>query len=131
MSRDKAQSLRCRPVEFTLSPPEWSYSRFPLAHPQEEQIRLEMLVERLQRLLNTCTEADSTPRGVVLHVAHMLVSRQGADGAWPAEFNLLTGKAISEDRSTAPVPLFRRLNEELNSTEFNFACARAEAGVGR
>jgi hypothetical protein len=114
-------------VEWT--PPEWVYNRFPMPAPQMEEVTLDYVIAAMQAETDTCTEWDSTPLGRVLHVAHMLVSHQGADGLWPATFNLRTAEEIGTERSSAPLLLFRRLNALLDSSEFDFALRCGEAGV--
>ena len=111
------------------TPPEWVYNCFPLFVPETEVVTLDDVIAAMHAELDSCTEWDSTPRGRVLHVAHMLVSHQGADGLWPSRFNLRTAEEIGVERSSAPLPLFRRLNDLLDSTEFDFALNRGEAGV--
>ena len=88
---------------------------------------MEFVITTLEALADTATEADTTPLGAVLHVAHLLKTMQGADGRWPAAFNARTGEAVGAGRTFAPVPLFRRLNTMLLSTEFERACDFAEA----
>ncbi len=107
------------------SPPEWFYSLFPLPGPGEEIVSLEYVVTVLHARIDLVTEADSSPLGGVLHVAHLLKSEQGADGRWPQTVNARTGQAIGAGRTTAPVSVFRRLNALLNSTEFEMACELA------
>ncbi len=111
------------------TPPEWVYNCFPVPAPDVEVVTLDYVVAAMQAEADSCTEWDGNPLGRVLHVAHMLVSHQGADGQWAAEFNLRTGEAIGTERSSAPLPLFRRLNEILDSSEFDFSLRRGEAGV--
>ena len=111
------------------TPPEWVYNRFPMPTLETEVVTLDYVIGAMHAELDSCTEWDSTPRGRVLHVAHMLVSHQGADGLWAGVFNLRTAEEIGVERSSAPLPLFRRLNEMLDSSEFDFALRRGEAGV--
>jgi hypothetical protein len=109
------------------SPPEWARNGFPLPAPNAEVVTMEFVVMTLHALADEATDADTTPLGAVLHVAHLLKTMQGADGRWPDTFNARTGEAIGEGRTFAPVPLFRRLNAMLYSTEFERACEYAEA----
>jgi hypothetical protein len=111
------------------TPPEWVYNCCPMFAPEAEVVTLDEVIAAMHAELDACTEWDSTPRGRVLHVAHMLVSHQGADGLWPSRFILRTAEEIGVERSSAPLPLFRRLNDLLDSTEFDFALSRGEAGV--
>ncbi len=111
------------------TPPEWVYNCFPRPELETEVVTLDYVMEAMQAEIAACTEWDSTPLGRVLHVAHMLVSHQGADGLWAATFHLRTGKDVGVERSSAPLSLFRRLNAILDSTEFDFALRRGEAGV--
>lgn len=110
------------------SPRDWVCSLFPLPVPGVEVLALELLVRRLERMVDSCTEADYTDLHRALHVAHLLVARQGEDGGWPAVLNVRTGEAVGSAVSRAPVRLFRRLNTRLKSTEFDCACERAEEG---
>lgn len=91
-------------------------------------VSLDWLVATLHAVLDTVTEADTCPLSRALHVAHMLVPRQGADGRWSTAYNACTGEEIGEERSFALVPLFRRMNAMLGTTEFDSSCSRAEAG---
>ncbi len=109
--------------------PDWVYCCFPAPSAEVEEVSLAYVVESMQAVADTCTEWDGNPLGRVLHVAHMLVSHQGADGLWAATFNLRTGADVGTERNGAPLPLFHRLNETLDSTEFDFAIRRGEAGV--
>jgi len=110
------------------TPPEWVCCGFPLTEANAEVVNLEEVMTTLGGLVDTVTEADTGPLGAVLHVAHILVTLQGEDGRWPAVLNLRTGGAVGRERSSAPIPLFRRLNALLRSTEFAHACRLAEAG---
>ena len=111
------------------TPPEWVYNCFPMPGKETEVVTLDYVIAAMQAEADTCTEWDGNPLGRVLHVAHMLVSHQGADGLWGATFNLRTGEDVGGERSSAPVSLFHRLNVLLDSSEFDFALRRAEAGV--
>ncbi len=111
------------------TPPEWVYNCFPLPALEAETVTLDYVIETMQAETDSCTEWDSTPLGRVLHVAHMLVSHQGADGLWASALNLRTGEEIGGSRSSAPLPLLQRLNVLLDSSEFDFALRRGEAGV--
>jgi hypothetical protein len=111
------------------SPPEWVYNCFPMPTPETEIVTLAYVIAAMQAEADSCTEWDGTPLGRVLHVAHMLVSHQGIDGLWAARFNLRTGDPVGEERSGLPLPLLRRLNAILDSTEFDFTLRRGEAGV--
>ena len=109
--------------------PEWVYTCFPLPETEAEVVTLDYVIAAMQAQVDLCTEWDWAPLGRVLHVSHMLVSHQGVDGLWPATFNVRTGQAIGVDRSSAPLPLFRRLNAFLGSSEFDSALRHGEAGV--
>jgi hypothetical protein len=111
------------------TPPEWVYNRFPMPASETEEVTLDYVIAAMQAEVEICTEWDSTPLGRVLHVAHMLVSHQGDDGLWAATFNLRTGDEVGIERSSAPLPLLRRLNSILDSSEFDFTLRRGEAGV--
>ena len=111
------------------TPPEWTYNLFPLPASDMKTVTLSYVVDAMHGYADLCTLHDGTPLGRVLHVAHMLVSTQGEDGAWPAVLNLQTGQGIGEKRSRAPRQLMRRLNRILQSTEFDTAIRRIEAGM--
>lgn len=113
----------------TWTPPEWVYNCFPLPEPDAEIVTLEYLLEEMHSAVDACTEWDDTPIGPMLHLAHMLVSHQGRDGLWSTAFNLRTGDDTSQDRTGAPVAIFRRLNKILGSTEFDIPIRHAEAGI--
>ena len=87
------------------------------------------MIDSLTVLVDSITEADTTALGAALHVAHILKTMQGGDGAWPAAFNARTGETVGAERTVAPAPLFRRLNRILHSSEFEESCIFAEAGV--
>lgn len=110
------------------SPPEWAKNCFPLPEEDAEVLTLSWLIPTLHAHIDTVTDADTTALGQALHVGHILVTMQGADGRWPALFNARTGETIGDERTFAPVPLFRRMNALLDSTEFDSACGRAQAG---
>ena len=111
------------------TPPGWVYNVFPLPAPDAEVVTLAYIVAAMQAEIARCTEWDSVPLGRVLHVAHMLVSHQEADGLWPAVLNLRTAEAVGTERSDAPLPVFRDLDKILDSTEFDFTIRRIEAGI--
>ena len=111
------------------TPPDWVYNCFPLPAPDMEVVTIGYIVDAIQEEVDHCTEWDSTPLGPVLHVAHMLVCFQGADGLWAAALNLRTGEDAGAERSHAPCDLLRRLNEILASSEFDSAISRGEAGI--
>lgn len=111
------------------APLEWVFWNFPMPTSETEVVTLDYVVAALQSEIDTCTEWDTSPLGNVLHVAHMLVCHQGADGLWACAFSLRTAEEIGVERSSAPLPLFRRLNDLLGSTEFDFSLRRGEAGV--
>ena len=113
------------------TPPGWACNCFPQPAANIEVISLDYIIAALDRHTATITEADSTPLGAAMHVAHMLVTLQGADGLWPAHLNLRTGRGTGEARSAAPIPLMRRLNALLYSTEYDPAISRAEAATAR
>lgn len=89
---------------------------------------MEYIVAALQSEVDACKEWETTSLGRVLHVAHLLVTLQGKDGLWSGTINLRTGEDVDDTRSNAPLPLFRRLNALLDSSEFDFSLRRAEAG---
>ncbi len=111
------------------TPPGWVYNCFPLPAPDTEVVTLDYIVAAMYAEIDRCTEWDSAPLGRVLHVAHMLVSYQGADGLWAAALNLRTGEEKTLARSHAPRDFMRRLNEILDSTEFDIPIRRIEAGI--
>ena len=111
------------------TPSHWVYCCFPMPTLEQEVVTLEYVIAAMHAEADTCTEWDRNPLGRVLHVAHMLVSHQGADGLWDAVFNLRTAESIGSERSSAPLLLFRRLNATLDLSEFDFALRRGEAGV--
>jgi hypothetical protein len=124
-----SESLLLRVEEIDWAPPEWTCCGFPLEAAGRERIRLDPVVETLHRLADTTTEADSTALGPAMHVAHMLVGRQGADGMWPAALNARTGEFIGTERSAAPLSLYKRLADLLQSTEFDYVIAHAEQAL--
>ncbi len=111
------------------TPPAWVYNCFPQPATDVEVVSLDYIIAALDRHTANITEADITPLGAAMHVAHMLVTLQGADGLWPAQLNLRTGEEMGEARSAAPLPMMRRLNALLYSTEFNPTIRRAEAAL--
>lgn len=111
------------------APPEWAYNCFPLPNPEAEVVTLEFVIAAMQAQVDVCTECDWAPLGRVLHVAHMLVCHQGGDGLWATALNARTGEDIGDERTSAPLPLFRRLNAFLNTSEFDAALQCGEAGV--
>jgi len=120
------------PIALTVdavswAPPEWSCCGFPLAAPDGEPICLESALAVLHQLADTITDADSTALGPAMHVAHMLVSRQGADGLWPARLNARTGEFLGEGRTEAPLRLYNRLADLLQTSEFDHVLEFAEA----
>ena len=115
-------------VHTLWAPPEWDCNCFPLPSEETEILTMEYVVSTLQSHIDTVTEADTTALGRALHVGHMLTLMQGADGQWPETFNARTGEPIGVGRTLAPVPLFRRMNAMLDSTEFDHTCEFAEAG---
>jgi hypothetical protein len=113
------------------APPNWACNCFPLPSAGVEVVSLDYIMTALDRHIASITEADSTALGAAMHVAHILVTLQGADGLWPARLNLRTGRGVGEARSAGPLPLMRRLNALLYSTEYDPAIRRAEAAVAR
>ncbi len=105
--------------DIEWSPPEWTLCGFPLETAGQEPILLAAALDTLHRLADTITDADSTALGPAMHVAHMLVSRQGADGQWPAAMNARTGDTLSGERTDAPLRLYERLANILGTTEFD------------
>jgi hypothetical protein len=111
------------------TPPSWVCCCFPQPEPEVETVSLDYIMTALQQHTAQITEADSTALGAAMHVAHILVTLQGADGLWPARLNLRTGRGVGDGRSAAPVPLMRRLNQLLYSTEFDHSIDRAETAT--
>lgn len=116
------------PSPIVWSPADWVYTHIPLAGENEEIVEMESMVAACQAHVDTVTEADITALQAVLHVAHMLMSMQGADGRWPATFNARTGEELAKGRSLAPVGLLRRLDALQDACEFDAVCDFAEAG---
>lgn len=112
---------------LSWAPPEWFCNSFPLEAPDQRVMTMERLIVLLQNLLDSTSEADYTPLQKVLHVAHILVTMQGQDGLWPAEFDLTTAAPLSDQRSDAPLALFQRLNTMLASSEFEHSLRYAQA----
>jgi len=108
------------------TPSDWVCAGFPLVHPGEEIVTMDALVAALQAWVDTATEEDTTAICAVLHVAHRFKIYQGADGRWPDTLNLRTGWPVGEGRTLAPLALLLRLNDLLNSAEFDDVCALAE-----
>jgi hypothetical protein len=118
---------RCIAVEaLAWAPPEWSCCGFPLEAQGCETVVLDTALAVLHDLADGITEADSTALGPAMHVAHMLVSRQGPDGKWPAILNARTGEYIGPQRTDAPVRLYRRLADILQTTEFDHVIEHAD-----
>jgi hypothetical protein len=109
--------------------PFWVCNIFPQPAPDVEVVSLDYILAALDRHTAQITEADSTALGAAMHVAHILVTLQGADGLWPARLNLRTGREVDGSRSAAPIALMRRLNELLYSTEYDSVVHRAEIGL--
>lgn len=107
---------------------DWCCTCFPLPAPDVEITEMEAIVTALFEHASRITEADRTALGPAMHVAHILVTRQEADGLWPARLNLRTGDAVGEERSAAPIRLMRWLNQLLFSTEFDLTLRRAAVG---
>lgn len=72
-----------------------------------------------------------TDLGTILHAAHMLKTRQCADGLWPAALDARTGDGIETGVTAAPIALFQRLDTLLYSTEFTQATELAMQAVHR
>jgi hypothetical protein len=109
--------------------PFWVCNVFPQPTPDAEVVTLDYIIMALDRHTAHITEADSTPLGAAMHVAHMLMSLQGPDGLWPARINLRTGEAVGDSRSAAPVSMMRRLDELLDANEYEWTIRRAEAAI--
>ncbi len=107
---------------------DWCCTCFPLPDPDTEVVEMDTIVSALFQHASRITEADRTALGPAMHVAHILVTRQGADGLWPARLNLRTGYAVGEKRSAAPIRLMRWLNQLLFSTEFGPTIRHAASG---
>ena len=109
--------------------PFWVCNVFPQPMPGADVATLDYIIAALDRHTAHITEADSTPLGAAMHVAHMLMSLQGPDGLWPARINLRTGEAVGDERSAAPIPMMRRLDDLLDANEYEWTIRRAEAGI--
>lgn len=107
--------------ELYWAPEDWRLAHFPLDGADCEVINMEAMVESLLAHIQNATEADTTPLCQTLHTAHILKTLQGVDGKWPHALNARTGEILTQERTASPVRLFRRLNELLNSTEFDSA----------
>lgn len=79
-------------------------------------------------LHRAAVEEDDAVFGPVLHWAHLLKVEQGPQGDWPAHFNARTGTPIGAARTRTPGALFDRLDEILDSTEFEYAARLARRG---
>lgn len=108
------------PKIVAWTPPEWVCNCFPQTAAGQEVVRLDELVAVLHSLADTATEADVAPLQKALHVSHILVTLQGADGKWPAVLNLRTAASIGMERTTAPLELFRLLDERTNLDGFGY-----------
>lgn len=108
------------------TPTDWVCAGFPLIRPGEEIVTMEALVAALQAWVDSATEEDTTAICAALHVAHRLKGYQGADGRWPDTLDLRTGRPVEERRTLAPLALLRRLDDLLNSAEFEAVCVLAE-----
>ena len=117
---------RLRIDHIAWAPPEWACCGFPLEAPGQAVVCMETALAVLHGLADTITDADSTALGPAMHVAHMLVSRQGTDGMWPASLNACTGEVLNDERTAAPIRLYRRLTDLLRTTEFDHVVAFAE-----
>jgi hypothetical protein len=113
------------------TPREWVCNCFPQPAAGVEVVSLEYIIAALDQHTANITEADSTPLGAAMHAAHILVTLQGTDGLWPARLNLRTGRGADEARSASPLPLMRRLNALLYSTEYDPIIRRAEAALAQ
>ncbi len=89
---------------------------------------MDTLLAACHAYVDTATEADTTAICKVLHVAHLLMTLQGADGQWPDTLNARTGAIQGAGRTTEPVALLRRLDALLHASEFKTVCAVADAG---
>jgi hypothetical protein len=116
--------------DVAWAPPEWACNCFPLEAAGQELLRLETALAILHRLADSITDADSTALGPAIHVAHMLLAWQGADGRWPATLNANTGQAIGRERTAAPLTLYRRLADLLETSEFDHVIERSERLTG-
>ena len=112
--------------DIAWAPPEWTLCGFPLEAPGAEVVHIGRAVDTLCRLADTVTDSDSTALGPAMHVAHMLVGRQGGDGRWPATLNGRTGEGCDSARTDRPLELYRRLTELLQTTEFEHIVRFAE-----
>jgi len=114
-----------RVEDVCWAPPEWTLCGFPLTGPDIAEVRLDTVTAVLLQLAATISEADSVALGPAMHVAHMLVTRQGIDGRWPARLDARTGAALSNARTYAPIALFECLAEALQTSEFDRVLERA------
>src|ERR1700722_9688212 len=95
----KRLSIQCSNEEIVdWSPPEWFCNCFPLTEADQTWVTLRELIAVLHRHADTASEADTTALQAVLHVAHILVTLQGADGLWPESLDLRTGKGLTQTR---------------------------------
>ncbi len=109
--------------------PEWACPNFPVSFEGQEDVSIEAILADMNDLLDTVTEADTSARSKVLHVAHILVTLQEADGHWAAMRNLRTGEPIGTARTNVPVAVFMRLGKMLQSSEFDHAIERANSST--
>ncbi len=109
------------------TPANWICSFFPRPTDDASSAQTTWIIEQLEYLVSLATDADYTPMQRALHPAHILVTLQGKDGAWPEVLNLLTGEPVTSERTREPARLFRKLNARLASSEFAVAIAHAEA----
>ena len=113
------------PDEILWSPYQWSCGCFPIPTEGEELVDLQWVVDTLMAHVDTCTEWDTTALGRALHVGHLLTLMQAPDGSWPARLNGRTGDALDAGRTMAPIPLFQRMAQMLQSTEFDHVLKKA------
>ena len=110
------------------APPDWFYSLAPLDGDGSERLDMDVLIETLLERAKAYVAGRDIDLPHVLHICHVIKSEQCEDGRWPAVVNAMTGVAIGPERTASPVPLFRLLNEILDSTEFQYAVELAERG---
>jgi len=109
--------------------PDWACPNFPVSFEGQEVVSTETIIADMNALLDMVTDGDTSARSKVLHVAHMFVTLQEADGHWAAMRNLRTGEPVGTARTAAPIPVFARLGEMLQSSEFDHAIERASTST--
>lgn len=109
-----------------FAPADWRLHGFPLNAAGHEEVRIDCLAVEAAYILDDAKQRnDRTHLGRVLHWAHLLTIEQSADGSWPMQINARTGKPVGIRRTMYPAILMQKLDELLNSTEFERCIARA------